>query len=103
MIGGARDPSAVDLDDEQLLDRTRTAHRRALGGDPDPGRVWVIRWQDGISQYTLGHIQRVRAAEAAAASAGIELAGSPFRGVSVNDCIKQARAAATRIADRLEQ
>jgi oxygen-dependent protoporphyrinogen oxidase len=103
MIGGARDPSAVDLDDQRLLDRTRGALRQALGGDPDPDRAWVVRWQDGISQYTLGHIDRVKAAEAAAASAGVELAGSPYRGVSVNDCIKQARAAAASIAERLEE
>ena len=36
-----------------------------------------------------------------AREAGIELAGSPYRGVSVNDCIRQARAAAARIAARL--
>jgi oxygen-dependent protoporphyrinogen oxidase len=63
--------------------------------------VWIVRWENGISQYTMGHLDRVAAATAAAGDAGIELAGSPYRGISVNDCIKQARAAARRIAQRL--
>ena len=101
MIGGARDPGALDLDDSGLVDRTRVALQRVLGGDPDPDGVWVVRWAEGISQYTVGHLDRVRAAEAAAAAVDVELAGSPYRGVSVNDCIKQARAAARRLAGRV--
>jgi oxygen-dependent protoporphyrinogen oxidase len=63
--------------------------------------VWIVRWAHGITQYTVGHLGRVAAAETAAAATGLELAGSPYRGVSVNDCIRQARAAARRIAQRL--
>lgn len=103
MIGGSRDPEAVAIDDGALLARTRSALAGVLGGDPEPGRHWIIRWDRGISQYTMGHLDRVAAAEAAARDAGIELAGSPYRGVSVNDCIRQARAAAARIADRVSQ
>jgi oxygen-dependent protoporphyrinogen oxidase len=101
MVGGARDPEAVRLDDEDLLLRVRSSLKRALGADPAPDRVWIVRWEHGISQYTVGHLDRVAAAESAAEAAGIELAGSPYRGVSVNDCIKQARAAAAKIAQRL--
>jgi oxygen-dependent protoporphyrinogen oxidase len=98
MLGGAREPAQAELDDDKLLDAVRSAHARIFGRDPDPDRVWVARWPEGISQYTIGHLDRVEAAETAARSVGVELAGSPFRGVSVNDCIKQARAAATRLA-----
>jgi oxygen-dependent protoporphyrinogen oxidase len=101
MIGGARDPAAIDLDDQTLTDRVRQANRQALGADPDPDQLWIIRHPVGISQYTIGHLERVANAERAARAAGIELAGSPYRGVSVNDCIKQARAAAARLAERV--
>ncbi len=83
------------------LTAVRASLARVFGADPEPDRVWIVRWEQGISQYTVGHLDRVAAAEAAAGKAGIELAGSPYRGVSVNDCIKQARAAARRIAQRL--
>jgi oxygen-dependent protoporphyrinogen oxidase len=101
MVGGARDPDAIRLDDNALLARTRSALAAVLGRDPDPTRHWIIRWEHGISQYTIGHLDRVATAEQAARQAGIELAGSPYRGVSVNDCIRQARDAAARIAGRL--
>jgi oxygen-dependent protoporphyrinogen oxidase len=101
MVGGARSPEAVGLDDDLLLDRVRASLARVFGADPEPDRVWIVRWEQGISQYTVGHLDRVAAAEAAARQVGVELAGSPYRGVSVNDCIKQARAAANRIAQRL--
>jgi len=103
MVGGARSPDAVGLDDDALLDRVRGSLARVFGRDPEPDRVWIVRWEQGISQYTVGHLDRVAAAEAAAGEAGIELAGSPYRGVSVNDCIRQARAAARRIAQRLRK
>ena len=54
-----------------------------------------------VSYHIVDWIGAHPAAEAAANTVGIELAGSPYRGVSVNDCIKQARAAAARIAERL--
>jgi oxygen-dependent protoporphyrinogen oxidase len=101
MVGGSRSPEAVGLDDDHLLDRARASLARVLGADPDPDRVWMVRWEQGISQYPVGHLDRVAAAEAATRNVGIELAGSPYRGVSVNDCIKQARAAASRLAQRL--
>jgi len=101
MLGGAREPAAIDLDDDAVTERVRRAHRAVLGADPDPDRLWIIRHAEGISQYTIGHLERVAAAEQAARAAGIELAGSPFRGVSVNDCIRQARAAAARLAQRV--
>lgn len=101
MVGGARSPEAVRDEDDALLARVRSSLAKVLGADPEPDRVWVIRWEHGISQYTVGHLDRVAAAEAAASNAGIELAGSPYRGVSVNDCIRQARVAATRLAGRL--
>lgn len=101
MVGGARSPEAVGFDDDTLVDRVRASLKQVFGADPEPDQVWIVRWERGISQYTVGHLERVAAAEKAVGEAGIELAGSPFRGVSVNDCIKQARAAAGRLAQRL--
>jgi oxygen-dependent protoporphyrinogen oxidase len=99
MIGGAREPDLADLDDGTLVTVVRTAHERIFGSDPDPDRLWIARWREGISQYTVGHLERIAAAENAARAAGVELAGSPYHGVSVNDCIKQARLAAARLAE----
>jgi oxygen-dependent protoporphyrinogen oxidase len=101
MVGGARDPAAVELDDDALLGRTRSALGAVLGADPDPDLTWIVRWVDGITQYTVGHLARVEQIESATRAAGVEVAGSPYRGVSVNDCIRQARMVARRVVERL--
>ncbi|MEE4273526.1 MAG: protoporphyrinogen oxidase [Thermoanaerobaculales bacterium] len=101
MLGGAREPDMAGLDDDALVAAVRAAHGRIFGRDPEPSRIWIARWAEGISQYTVGHLDRVAAAEKAARAAGVELAGSPYRGVSVNDCIKQARSVAARLAAAL--
>jgi len=98
MLGGAREPDQARLDDDALIATVRAAHGRVFGCDPEPDQVWIARWAEGISQYTVGHLDRVALAEQAARAVGVELAGSPYRGVSVNDCIKQARGAAQRLA-----
>jgi len=98
MLGGAREPDQARLDDDALIATVRAAHGRIFGCDPEPDQVWIARWAEGISQYTVGHLDRVALAEQAARAVGVELAGSPYRGVSVNDCIKQARGAAQRLA-----
>lgn len=98
MVGGAREPDAAALDDDAIVARVRAAHRAVLGGDPDPGRAWIARWPKAISQYEVGHPDRISRAESAARAAGLELAGSPYRGVAVNECVRQARAAARRLA-----
>jgi len=101
MLGGARDPGVLSLDDDQLLARTRGALARLLGADPDPDRSWIVRHPAGISQYTLGHLERVARAEEAAGRVGVLLGGSSYRGVSVNDCIRQGREAAGTLASEL--
>ncbi len=103
MIGGSRSPDQAALDDDATVVLVRSALGRVFGKDPQPDRVWIARWERGISQYTVGHLERVEAAENAVRAVGLDLAGSPYRGVSVNDCIKQARAAAARIAERLRR
>lgn len=101
MVGGARDPEAARLDDAALDEVVRVALDGVLGGRPEPDRRWIVRWPEGIAQYRLGHLDRVVSVETAVREVGLEVAGSPYRGVSVNDCIRQARDAAHRIGARL--
>ena len=52
-----------------------------------------------MPRYTVGHLDRVAAAEAAlAARPEIVLAGAAFHGVGVPDCVSRGGAAAERVA-----
>lgn len=99
MIGGVRAPEAALLDDEALAERARAGLQQALGIAATPKHVRVVRWPRAIPQYTVGHLARVAALEAAEArQPGIYFGGNAIRGVSVADCLKQGEVLAERIA-----
>ncbi len=90
MYGGARDPSAVSLSEEDLVETARRDLARILGIEHKPVHTNVVTWKRAIAQYKLGHIDRVARAESLAEPLGIHLTGSAYHGVSVNHCIADA-------------
>jgi oxygen-dependent protoporphyrinogen oxidase len=86
---------ASDAFDGELVSAALAALRRLLGAAPEPERAWVFRWPRAMAQYTVGHLERVRAAEAAVPP-GVFLAGAAYRGVGVPDVVRSGREAAAR-------
>ncbi len=99
MVGGAADPLALALSDEQLLARVREDLSTTMGLDTAPTFVRLVRHRFGMPQYTVGHLARLEQAERrlAAACPGVHLAGSSYRGVAVNACLADA----SRLAERI--
>jgi oxygen-dependent protoporphyrinogen oxidase len=94
ILGGARNPELLDLDDETLLAVVRSELSVVLGG-PMPAPVFsrIVRWPRAIPQYTLGHTERrVQAEAAVSALPGVFLAGNGLFGVSVAECLDRASA-----------
>lgn len=99
MIGGARDPEAVDLDDASLVQRALGALEKLLGLRATPEMTYVVRYARGIPQYPVGHPQQVARIEACLQQfPGLHLTGNSYHGISMNSCIKEAEAVAERIA-----
>jgi oxygen-dependent protoporphyrinogen oxidase len=97
MIGGALDPEAVTLDDEQLVAIVRADLARTMGLKQAPEFVRIIRHTRGIPQYTVGHLARLqRIEDRLQAYPGLLLAGNSYRGVSINSCIAEAGQVAER-------
>lgn len=89
---------ALDLDDGRLTARLASDLRDALGIATPPARASVTRWEKGLPQYAVGHLERVARIEGALARwPRLALAGASYRGSGLPDCIRQARAAAERI------
>lgn len=101
MIGGVRDPHAVELGDNELIDRARAALADALGVREPPRHVEVVRHPRAIAQYNVGHAQRVERADALAEREGLVLGGSGFHGVAVNACIADAARVVQRVRARV--
>lgn len=102
MIGGALDPEAVGLPEDELLRIARADLARTMGLETAaaPERQWIFRHRVGISQYTVGHAARLAAiARRLAPLSGLHVAGQSYFGVSINGCCAQAaRFAEERLA-----
>ena len=99
MLGGAGDPSVLELSDDQLWQTIRRELDPLIGIKADPVFVRVYRWEQGIPQYTLGHRERrARIEDLAARHPGLSLVGNAFYGVGLNDCVKMAHRLAQTIS-----
>ena len=102
MIGGARDPQAVDLDDASLLNVVRAELQATMGLRSAPEFVRIVRHRRGIPQYTTGHVARLRRIDTLLqAHPGLFLAGNSYRGVSINSCVAEAGPIADRVLAQL--
>ena len=98
-IGGAHDPGAVDLPDEELASIATSDIAGVLGIDGPPLFARVYRWRDAGAQHNVGQLARMARIEARLReSPGIFVAGSGFRSVGIPDCIADGRAAASDAA-----
>ena len=98
LLGGARDGGVLALADDEMLAVVRRALDRYLGGDPEPDFVRIIRHEQGIPQYTLGHLARLAEIEAAAAAVpGLHILGNGLHGIAANTCVVEAARVAGRI------
>ncbi len=88
LFGGAVDPAAADLGDDELVDLTLSELRRTVGIAGDPTLTSVARWPHAIPQYAPGHPRRVARIEAALDPIeGFHLAGNALHGVGLSRAI----------------
>ncbi len=89
--------------DAELVAFARDALRRLAGIDAEPALVRVSAFQGSMPRYTVGHLDRVVRAEAGLAPwPAIRLAGAPYRGIGLPDCVAGAEAAVAGLLDRLD-
>ena len=91
MIGGAHDPEAVELADDELMAIVMDDLRSVMGLTADPILTRIYRHPLGIGQYTVGHQDRLdRIHSRLADLPGLWVAGSSYYGISMNLCIQKA-------------
>ncbi|HWM86209.1 MAG TPA: protoporphyrinogen oxidase [Kofleriaceae bacterium] len=101
ILGGTRDPAALDLGDAELVEQSHRDLERAVGLGALPVHRHVVRWPRAIAQYTVGHLDRVARAEELAEEIGVVLAGASYHGVAVNSCASDASRVTHRVVSRL--
>ncbi|MBN2983154.1 protoporphyrinogen oxidase [Cohnella algarum] len=98
-VGRAGDEDAVELDDERMALAVRRDLRDLMGLEAKPLFVEITRLRRSMPQYPVGHLERIAALrdELNARLPGVLVAGAPFEGVGLPDCVEQGKAAAERL------
>jgi protoporphyrinogen/coproporphyrinogen III oxidase len=98
-----RDDGAwTSLPGEELVAAARADVERTLGIGRGPRLVRVARHDGAMPRYTVDHLERVAAVEAAVGAwPAVVTTGASFRGVGLPDCVTQGLAAAAQIGRRL--
>ena len=98
ILGGARHPELMETSDGHLVALAREGVARTLKIQARPTLQSVVRWPAGIPQYEVGHLARLARMETRlAALPGLSLLGNAYRGVGVNDCVREAAALALNL------
>jgi oxygen-dependent protoporphyrinogen oxidase len=103
-VGGMRQPELAQLDESEIADIVQAEHRQWLGASAPAEFVSVKRWPRAIPQYTLGHLRRIGAIEAAEHEfPGIFFCANYRGGIAIGDCIKSADRMAVQVAEFLRR
>jgi oxygen-dependent protoporphyrinogen oxidase len=98
-LGGWGNEAALELTQEELLERVGSELRRLLGWWREPAFVRVSRWPRSMAQYTVGHSQRITEIESLLRNIpGVHVAGNGYTGIGISDCVRTGRAAARAAA-----
>ena len=97
-FGGARTPHMMDKSDDEVLAVVRTELQELMGIDATPVLHRVYRWINAQPQYDVGHLARMRAIHESL-PAGIQIAGSPYDGVGIPDCVRQGQEVVHKIVE----
>jgi oxygen-dependent protoporphyrinogen oxidase len=97
-VGRIGEPTALRLEDDELVDLVLRELGPLIGVHARPVDVRVTRWGGGLPQYAVGHVDRIaRVREAVAGVPGLAVCGAAFDGVGIPACIGSARAAVDRL------
>jgi oxygen-dependent protoporphyrinogen oxidase len=99
-VGGPHNQEILKRPDEDLVQIVIAEFRDILGLNPfaKPLFTRVFRWDLGMPQYSLGHLERVVMIEDRSAQIpGLALAGGCYRGVGVPNCIESGERAVSKI------
>lgn len=87
--------SLLRRDDADLVELSLRDLREATGLDARPVDSVVTRWDDGLPQYPVGHLERVAHIRSdAAAVPGLALCGAVYEGVGIPACVASGQRAA---------
>jgi oxygen-dependent protoporphyrinogen oxidase len=99
MVGGQRNPELVAQDEAGLIRTARAGLEKTMGLRQEPDVTYVKRWDRGIPSYAPGHMANVDEIFGRAGRIpGLYLNCYAYRDIAMNDCAKNSRELAERMA-----
>ncbi len=97
-LGGVGREAILQDDDRALIRRVRDELKSMTGVTGEPAYAEVNRWERGMPQYTLGHLDRLESIQRSLDRyPGLLLAGAAYRGIGIPDCIRDGTDAASAV------
>lgn len=90
-VGGPHGQAQLELDDAAMTKMVQRELADIMGIQGEPELVKIYRWEKGMPQYIVGHLEVVAKIDSyAARHSGLFLAGAAYRGIGLPDCINNA-------------
>ncbi|MBN2364527.1 MAG: protoporphyrinogen oxidase [Calditrichaeota bacterium] len=97
-MGGTRQPENALLREENIINLVKNDLKSILGIATHPDMIAIKIWPEAIPQYNLGHQHIINQLELFEKNnPGLYISGNFRGGISVGDCIKQAKTMAESI------
>ncbi|MFH1700139.1 MAG: protoporphyrinogen oxidase [Candidatus Zixiibacteriota bacterium] len=102
MIGGATDPDAINLTDEELTDLVHRELSEIVGIKKKPDYVNIFKWPKGIPQFIMGHPAKMKILEDFESRLpGLYFTGNAYEGISLNDCVIRSEKVVSKLGNAL--
>ncbi len=99
MLGGGRDIKTPFLPDRELSELTLEELKITMALKAAPELTRIFRHEKAIPMYTLGHSDRLSRLDYAEGKyPGLFFSGNAYRGVGLNDCVKESYSVAEKVA-----
>ncbi|MEE9443269.1 MAG: protoporphyrinogen oxidase [candidate division Zixibacteria bacterium] len=100
MIGGATDPEAINLTDDELTALFHRELSEILGIKNEPDYVKIFKWLKGIPQFVMGHPDKIKKLmEFESKFPGLYFTGNAYDGIGLNDCIIRSEKVVSNLND----
>jgi oxygen-dependent protoporphyrinogen oxidase len=102
--GGAFGREIFSKSDEEIKERAQKDLGRYLGIRKNPLFCLLSRYPDSMAQYRVGHLEWMEKLRVQVSGhKGLYLAGAPYGGVGIPDCVADAENQAERIYNGCDQ
>lgn len=103
-VGGALNPEIMQHSDAELINIASHQLQRWLKFSGQTNANQVVRWEQAMPQYHVGHVEKVNAIEKMTADlSGFAIAGNAYRGVGIPQCIHSGGNAIKKILHDLHR